>query len=100
MATLNQALEYLQNNIVGCDDDGEDFLAHFEMMVRERGTGLYIVEFSRGDLDCGWMSEANYIDDIFAQDPDRYQEFTTPEEYENGIICDEENVIFDIISIP
>ena len=99
MATFSQVADYIRENITIWTEDDEVFIKNFENCVRQNGTGMYIIEFSRGDMDYDKMSDANDLNDIFEQDPDYFVDTTTPEEFENGILLGEEQVYFNITSL-
>jgi hypothetical protein len=99
MATLSQVTDYIRENICIWNEEDGVFIEHFENCVRDNGLGMYVIEFNRGDVEFGWMSEANDIYDIFNQDPDYFESSTTLDELENGILHGEEQVFFNITSI-
>lgn len=98
MATLSQVTDYIYENITIWNEDDEAFVERFANCVRDNGLGMYVIEFSRGELEFGWMSEANDLNDLLEQEPDYYID-TTPEELEMGILSGEEHVIFNITSV-
>lgn len=93
MATLSEFIKYV------AAEDELDLIQEIREEVLGNGAGTYCFECCRGEIQFGWMSESNDIDNIYYNDEEYFEGFTNFEDFKNGFVCGEEVVFVYINSV-